>query len=509
MKQRHASAHVLLSLALAAAAEAQVRFTVVQRATESPVSGRLILGILPIDAEEEPNDLPLWGSPNPLLAVEVEGVAREGSVVIDERADSVFFTPPLPDGDYLAQARLIANRRSSSWRADPGNLYGEPVAFTVADGKAEVSLSLSELTGGWVWPGGTPVEEVVVRSRLLSEFHGRDVMLRAGVVKPEDWSADRRYAVVYEVPGFGGDHRGALNVAERGRGRLGREAFWVVLDPESPNGHTLFADSANNGPCGRALVEELIPAIEARFNLDPRPEARLLRGHSSGGWSVLWLAINYPETFGAAWSSAPDPVDFRAFQRTNIYADESMYARAGAGGVIEETPSMRAGQGGGSRVVMTVREENEGERILGPNQTSGQQWASWQAVFGPRDPAGHPAALYDERTGRIDPRIARAYRAYDIGHLVRTDPERYARGFFRTIRIVVGDEDNFYLNEAVELLREDLHALEPRFGPLEGDTHGIVIVPGTDHGSVIGSPQARAIREQMLAHLTRHGLARP
>lgn len=505
---RLAGMKMLIVACVAAAAGADVRVDVRQDAVDGPVSGRLVVSIVALassHAGEEPNGAPFWTDPQPMYAAEVSGLARGGLVALDDTAEaSGPALSALPAGRYRAQARLITTRRSSSWTRDAGNLFGEPVEFEVVGGDGRVSLALTRTTEARGWPARDGVELFEVRSALLSEFHGREVVLRAGVVLPRERDPGHAYPAVYEVPGFGGDHRGALRRGGR-TGALDREVFWIVLDPESPNGHTLFADSANNGPCGRALVEELIPALEAKYDLAPRPEARLLRGHSSGGWSTLWLAIQHQDVFGATWSTAPDPVDFRRFQATDIYAERNLYERSDGDGGVQETPSMRSGD----RVVMTTREENTGERLLGPNQTSGQQWASWQAVFGPRAVAGHPAALYDERTGVIDPEVARAYRAFDIGVLVRSAPEEYAAPFFRSIRVIVGDADDYFLNEAVALLRADLASMEGRFGPLEGEGHGIAIIPGKDHGSVLGTPEARAIPGEMLAHLTRHSLTRP
>src|SRR5262249_45490533 len=79
------------------------------------------------------------------------------------------------------------------------------------------------------------------------------------------------------------------------------------------------ADSANNGPCGRALTDELIPYVEKTFRAIGQPGARFVTGHSSGGWSSLWLQVTYPDFFGGVWSTSPDPVDFHDFQRINIY----------------------------------------------------------------------------------------------------------------------------------------------------------------------------------------------
>lgn len=79
----------------------------------------------------------------------------------------------------------------------------------------------------------------------------------------------------------------------------------------------MFADSENNGPVGRALVDELIPHLEKTHRGNG---VRFTTGHSSGGWSSLWLHVAYPDTFHGCWSTAPDPMDFRDFQKVNVFA---------------------------------------------------------------------------------------------------------------------------------------------------------------------------------------------
>ena len=93
----------------------------------------------------------------------------------------------------------------------------------------------------------------------------------------------------------------------------------MTLDPSCPRGHHVFADSANNGPVGQALVEEFLPELDRQYRTVGKPAARFLTGHSSGGWSSLWLQVTYPEVFGGVWSTAPDPVDFRDYQQVNLY----------------------------------------------------------------------------------------------------------------------------------------------------------------------------------------------
>lgn len=517
-----------------------------------PLAGRLIVSLIrkgsSVPPDVSPNDAPFWDDPQPMYGMNVTGLTPTSPVTLDDHADAFEAAlGKLAPGEYAAAARLIVNRESSNWRQDAGNLFSPTVTFTVAEGApVAVALRLNAATKAREWPGD-PRESggaqlVEVRSKILSEFHGRDVMLRAGVVFPLAFDPTKPYAAVYIVPGFGGTHFDAIDEARR-RSRLARPGavkadaperllaaftFAVVLDPESPNGHTLFADSANNGPWARALVEELIPAIEAKYPLARTPQGRLLRGHSSGGWSTLWLALTHPETFGATWSSSPDPVDFRRLQLVDIEGQKNMFTVKSAAAAAPErsfpdaprfdradaTVGTPAAPGyevaiasfrRDGRALMTIRQENAGERVLGPDQTSGQQWASWQAVWGPRVGErgwgkGHPAALYDAVTGVIDPKVAEEFRAFDIGRMVRSDPAKYLPLLRERARIIVGDQDNFFLNEAVSLLKADLERLNADGKARSGPGY-ITIVPGCDHSTIFESAAMRAVDGEIMEHV--------
>ena len=66
-------------------------------------------------------------------------------------------------------------------------------------------------------------------------------------------------------------------------------------------------NSANLGPYGDALVEELYPYIEREFHAFGQPWARALYGGSTDGWRALALQIFHPDSFNGAWAETPDP----------------------------------------------------------------------------------------------------------------------------------------------------------------------------------------------------------
>ncbi|MBC7773558.1 MAG: hypothetical protein H7210_13770 [Pyrinomonadaceae bacterium] len=524
-------AHPVLHLALVivmacphARAGVTFRVSIDKSVHAGEASGRLVVYLIGQGSAvgPDPADGPFFEDPQPMFGVDVRGITPGVPMIVDDTATG--FPAPLSEltpGTYKVQAVLDMHRDNSSWRHEPGNLYSgvTTIKFIQGDPDRVIDLTLSKATivEDEKKRSRDRGETIEITSKLLSDFRGRQVKLRAGVVAPRDRDPARAYPAIYEVPGFGGDHTSAFRMGgsfqraavNSSIGQLYSNSFWIVLDPESPNGHHLFANSANNGPVADALIKELIPAIEKKYNLIPQPSARLLRGHSSGGWSTLWLATQYPETFGATWSTSPDSVDFRKFQLIDLYKGGNAYyqsakAKNGAGvatvSADQPIPSYRLGE----KEVMTILDENRMEEVLGPGNTSGQQWDSWFAVFGPRGKDGNPAAAWDAKTGRIDHTIAEQYRAYDIAALLRQQPEKYGPIFKQRVRIVIGDADNYYLNEAVSMLKQDVDKLN--FIDLPEGVHGsITIVPGRDHSSIFGTKEIQSIPAEMAEHLKRNG----
>ncbi len=488
-------------IAFACAAEPEFRVTIAEGLVDRPVQGRLVVYLVDESSsiDDSPADAPFFSAPQPMLGVDVPRWEPDRGVLVGASADR-FPVGGIPPGSYRAQAVLDRHGLDSRWEREPGNLFSGIARFSFEEGESPVvTLRLDDAVGDAAPPAGGRAEFRAFESRLLSDARETRVVIDAGVVPPIDAEPGRRYPVVYEVPGFGGTHASAARRAQQlasarpgsPLGRLARSAFWVVLNPEGPNGHHLFRDSRANGPIGRALVEEVVPAIDQFYPTIAEPGARMLRGHSSGGWTVIHLALSYPDTFGGAWSSAPDPLDFRAFQAVNIYDDENMYTDASG----TTRPSYTDSSG---VVRMTIADENAMETVLGPHNTSAQQWDSWQAAFGPVDDEGRAARLYNERTGVIDRSVAERYRRADLADLVRRDPGGAGRVARDRVRVIVGDADEFDLDEGVRLFVESLGG----FG-FEDESGWYAIVPGATHGSVLRSDAARELLEDLAGHAER------
>jgi len=308
-----------------------------------------------------------------------------------------------------------------------------------------------------------------LRSELLSAFWGRDVAIESGVFLPPAWTREAHMPVVYRIHGFGGSHLSAW----RSEGELVRQIesglippmIHVFLNAACPLGHHEFADSVNNGPWGRALVEEFLPAVEREFGALGRPEGRFLTGHSSGGWSSLWLQVSYPEVFNGTWSTAPDSVDFRDFTGIDVYRYENAYTDPDGNPIqLVRRNGVFAG---------TIREFVEDELKRGDY---GGQFASFNAVFSPRAEDGRPAKMFDPATGAIDRAVAESWRRYDIVDLLRRDWPRLGPLLGGKLHVYCGTWDTFRLEGACRLLAEELAKL--------GSDGQVLLVEERDHGSL-------------------------
>jgi S-formylglutathione hydrolase FrmB len=246
----------------------------------------------------------------------------------------------------------------------------------------------------------------------------------------------------------------------------------LQLDGAGPNGDPYYVNSANNGPFGDALVQELIPHVEAKFRAVGQPRARFLSGGSTGGWVSLALQVFYPDFFNGTWSSCPDPVDLRAFQLVNIYLDDNAYLNKYG----NERPSARDLNGD---VKLTMRREVGLENLLGRGNSytfSGGQWGNWNAVFGPRGADGLPVPLWDPQSGKINHTVAEQWKKYDLRIVLEQNWKTLGPKLRGKIHIAAGEADDYFLNNAVHLLQKFLSQADP---PFEGK---IVYGPGQGHG---------------------------
>jgi S-formylglutathione hydrolase FrmB len=474
-------ASVLLSfgcVSLAGATPADMplhfRITLDRRIAPNGINGRLL--VLMCDSEEEQSMLRTDFLPGAsyLSAMEVEFFAPGTSLEFDPDVDA--YPQPfssMKPGKYQFMALLDPDHSLPYFGEDAGDLYGPVVVVEHLDPAhgGQIALVLDRRIDSRPPLRDTAdVRLAEYQSPLLSAFWGRPITMRAGIVLPREATEQpgKRYPAVYHVHGFGGDHSeaweaGPALVQSMASGKR-MKAVHIFLNGSFPTGHHEFADSVNNGPWGKALTTEFIPWLEKKYPLISRPNARFLTGHSSGGWSTLWLQINYPESFGGAWATSPDPVDFRRFTGFDATPGSSDNAYRTA----EGKPRNLAREDG--REIASFEQFARQEEVQGEY---GGQMASFEWVFSPKGRDGRPARLFNRVTGVQDPSVQSAWQKYDIRNLLESewrDLEPKLRG---KMHIFCGSADTFHLEEAVMLLCSFLMSVH--------SDAACEIVPGRDH----------------------------
>lgn len=469
-----------------------------------PEDGRLYVAMSPRSGGEPRFGIGQAGlDSTPTLARDVQGFAPNVTSFLDRRS----FLYPLDDlaklapGDYTVQAVFDFNRDLKSPNA-PGNLTSEPQKIHLDPLKTgDVKLTLTKANPPEALPAETEyIKYVKIPSPLLSKFYGRAIYIRAGIILPRDFAREttRRYPLRVQIGGYGSRFTNVGPMMQEGSSF---RKVWMAddtprmillhLDGAGPFGDPYQVNSANHGPYGDAITQELIPYVESHFRGIGQPNARVLDGGSTGGWVSFALQVFYPDFFNGCWSYSPDPVDFRAYQLVNIYQDKNAYVNEAG----FERPSMRTRLGD---TQLTMRNECNSENLVGMGDRytlSGGQWGAWNATFSPRGSDGLPVPLWDAKTGAIRPEVAEQWKKYDLRLTLEQNWKTLAPKLRGKIHIWVGEADEYFLNNAVHLLDSFLSKADP---PYEG-----TIIYGPGQGHVWVNLNERQIMDAMQAQIAK------
>jgi S-formylglutathione hydrolase FrmB len=462
----------------------QFRVSFPKEVRTEPFSGRVVLYLS--QAKPQPRERLNWFNPEVLIGRDVADWKPGEPLVLDSQKPDETTTCPKPvDQLNLAGWKVQAVARFNSWERKVGDGAGNGFSTTavVPSDAGVIDLPITQLISERSFPENEWCKLLRVRSKRLSEFHQRDVFLQAAVLLPASYhkQPERKYPVLFTIPGFGGTHFDGVRtqpVNEQNDG--GVEFIRLMLDPSCPLGHHVFADSANNGPWGTALVKELIPELDQQFRTDARPAARFLTGHSSGGWSSLWVMVTHPDDFAGTWSTSPDPVTFEDFQYINLYAPgENMY--------VDRSDNRRPIARRGQQVMLWYRDFDVMEEALGP----GGQLHSFEAVFSPRGSDGKSVRVWNRHTGTVNTEATKTWEKYDIKLVLERNWPTLGPKLRGKLHIHMGDLDTFYLEGATRRLGESLKKL---------DSDAVVEMhPGHDHGSILNPQLMSRLRAEMVA----------
>ncbi len=376
------------------------------------------------------------------------------------------------------------------WNLKPGNPYSLPARLHIDPAsKQTLKIALDKVIPPIEGtdqdpavmaardPGAKWLKFMRFRSEKLSRFWGRDMYLGAWILLPDGFDehpAAHYPLIVYQdhfhsgfgpvpflstLPGpnasiHGGD-AGYKFFQDWTAGRLPRVIMLYVQNANPYYDDSYDVDSANVGPYGSAINEELIPAIEAKYRGIGQGWARATFGGSTGGWEALATQVFYPDLYNGTWAACPDPVDFHAYQNIDLYNDANAFVRKGDFGSVP----IAADRKPDGSVIATTGDEYRFENVLGTHGRSTEQWGIWQAVFSPAGIDGYPREVIDPLTGAIDKQtVAYWHDHYDLNAILQRDWSTLGPKLEGKLHLQVGDGDTYFLNNAVHLLQTSLEA---------------------------------------------------
>jgi hypothetical protein len=477
------------------------------KAASQPFDGRLLVMLATNDKSEPRFQIEDGLNTQIAFGINVEGWKAGETRMLDSTAFGYPYTrlSDIPPGEYFVQALLhkyetfkradghtvklpMDRGEGQQWNLAPGNLYSKPVKLRIDPASPQqIELVMDQEIAPIEPPKDSKyVKHVRIRSKLLSDFWGRDMYLGAHVLLPEGW--DSHPNVKYPLAVFHGhfpadfgnwrttpadtttpcvySERFNLDCYNHIQEKEAYRFYQLWTGPDFPRmiaieiqhanpyyDDSYAVNSANLGPYGDAITRELIPYIEQQYRGIGQGWARFLYGGSTGGWEALAAQVFYPDDYNGCYAACPDPIDFRAYCLVNIYEDKNAYYYDSEFKRIER-PAHRNYLG---HIQATTRETCYRELALGDKSRSGQQWDIWEAVYSPAGADGYPKPIWNKLTGEIDKEVAAYWREnYDLAYILKRDWPSLGPKLRGKIHLYCGDMDNYYLNNAVYLAEEML-----------------------------------------------------
>lgn len=483
--------------------ESKLRFKIsyAESAHKGPLTGRMFL-IITKKEKKEPRFQVSRYAPQ-LFGLDFKNLQPGETVTIDSTTLGYPINKlcDLPPDEYFVQAVLnkytkferkdghvvwmhMDQWEGQRWNRSPGNIYSKVKKLSLDPKKDQmVHLKVNQVIPPVEIPPDTQwVKRFKIKSRLLTEFWGQPIYLGATVLLPKGYQEhpETHYPTLYQHGHF--SLRAPFGFKEEEKNEFYHQWIspdfprFIVVKIQHPTPYfddSYAVNSANNGPYGDAIHQELIPEIEKRFRTIPQSYARVLTGGSTGGWISFALQVLHPDFYGGTWSFAPDPLDFRNVEGINIYEDKNAFYKHHDWYKVP-IPNTRKPETG--EIILTSKQRNTMELVHGTKGRSGQQLDIWSAVFGPVGEEGYFKPLFDKRTGEIDPDVAEYWKKnYDMRYYMETNWDKLAPKLVNKIHVFCGRMDHFYLNVGVYHMEDFLKSLKNPFRVssfMYGDTGG-------------------------------------
>ena len=150
---------------------------------------------------------------------------------------------------------------------------------------------------------GSVVRDITIDSQILG------TQMKYSVYMPEGYDGQTTLPVLYMLHGYGDDNNSWLDKGDLAaltsnaitNGEVGK---MVVITPDAKQ--TFYCNGYQDGMAYEDyFFQELIPTIEAMFNVGKDKSKRAIGGLSMGGYGTLYYAVKHPEMFCCAYAMSP------------------------------------------------------------------------------------------------------------------------------------------------------------------------------------------------------------
>lgn len=134
------------------------------------------------------------------------------------------------------------------------------------------------------------------------------------VILPDSHAnSDARYPVIYLLHGFGGNYKTWFDIKPN-LPQIANEKGVIFVLPDGATSWYWDSPVNENLKYETFTATELVNYVDQNFKTVKSPKARAITGLSMGGQGAMFLALNHPDTFGAAGSTSGG-VDIRPFPK--------------------------------------------------------------------------------------------------------------------------------------------------------------------------------------------------
>ena len=150
---------------------------------------------------------------------------------------------------------------------------------------------------------GSVVRDITIDSQILG------TQMKYSVYLPEGYDGQTTLPVLYMLHGYGDDQNSWLDKGDLAaltsnaitNGEVGK---MVVVTPDAKQ--TFYCNGYQDGMAYEDyFFQELLPTIEAMFNVGKDKSKRAVGGLSMGGYGTLYYAVKHPEMFCCAYAMSP------------------------------------------------------------------------------------------------------------------------------------------------------------------------------------------------------------